>query len=273
MRARLLVGVAVAVAVAAVLTATGTSQTAPRPLRIGLVVQGTELNDPYQRGVLVGAGRAVQALDVTVKTITSPANQSSLGAFRYLAQRGFDLILTYGFNETADLDTAARQFPNRTFAIVDASVHDMAHHPRNVQGGTFRTEQPAYLAGYLAALLERKHPGRDVIGSVGGYKFPTVDAFIAGFQAGARRADPGIRMLNAYANDFYVAAKCKAVALREIAQGAGAILQVADSCGLGALEAAKEKGVWGIGVDADQSYLGPFVLTSVVKRLDVAIFD
>jgi basic membrane protein A len=50
------------------------------------------------------------------------------------------------------------------------------------------------------------------------------------------------------------------------------IFQVAGGCGLGALDAAKEKHVWGIGVDADQSFLGPFILTSAVKRVDQGVY-
>ena len=212
-------------------------------------------------------------LGVQARTIAADPAQGSLGAFRYLAQKRYVLILTFGFRLTDDLDRAARLFPDRRFAIVDASVRDLKHHPPNVHGGQFRTEQGGYLAGYLAALLERRRPGRDVIGSVGAYRIPTVDAFIAGYQAGAKKADPGITVLNGYANNFFVTSKCRAVALGQIARGAGAIFQVADFCGRGALAAAKEKGAWGIGVDVDQASLGPHILTSVVKRLDVAVFD
>jgi basic membrane protein A len=80
-------------------------------------------------------------------------------------------------------------------------------------------------------------------------------------------------VLNNYSEDFSDQAKCKQIALNQIEQGAGAIFQVAGGCGLGALDAAKEKGVWGIGVDADQSFLGPHMLTSAVKRVDTAVFD
>src|SRR5216684_2971663 len=76
-----------------------------------------------------------------------------------------------------------------------------------------------------------------------------------------------------YSEDFSDQAKCKQIALNQIEQGAGVIFQVAGGCGLGALDAAKEKGVWGIGVDADQSFLGPHILTSAVKRVDTAVFD
>ena len=108
---------------------------------------------------------------------------------------------------------------------------------------------------------------------MGGQKQPPVDRFIAGYQAGAKAADPGITTLNGYSQDFSDLAKCKQIALNQIEQGAGVIFQVAGGCGLGALDAAKEKGVWGIGVDADQSFLGPHILTSAVKRVDTAVFD
>jgi basic membrane protein A len=80
-------------------------------------------------------------------------------------------------------------------------------------------------------------------------------------------------VLNGYSNSFDVTSKCRAIALGQIASGASAIFQVADACGLGALAAARERGVWGIGVDVDESHLGPQILTSVVKRVDVAVFD
>ena len=98
-----------------------------------------------------------------------------------------------------------------------------------------------------------------MIGSVGGQKIPPVDRYIAGYQAGAKKANPGITTLNAYSQDFVDQAKCKELALDQIARGAHVIFQVAGQCGLGALSAAKEKNVRGIGVDADQAYLGEHV--------------
>jgi basic membrane protein A len=112
-----------------------------------------------------------------------------------------------------------------------------------------------------------------VIGSVGGQKIPPVDRYIAGYQAGAKKAAPGIVTLNAYSQDFVDQAKCKEAALDEIARGARMVFQVAGQCGLGVLSAAKEKNVWGIGVDADQAYLGPHILTSALKKVDAAVFQ
>ena len=130
-----------------------------------------------------------------------------------------------------------------------------------------------YLVGYLAALMEDRRSGRHIVSTVGGIKFPPVDRFIAGFQAGARKADPKITLLNAYSDDFADPARCKRVAEGQIAQGSGVVFQVAGTCGLGALDAAREHHVWGIGVDGDQSLLGPHILTSAVKRWDAAIFE
>jgi basic membrane protein A and related proteins len=144
--------------------------------------------------------------------------------------------------------------------------------PKNVLGLLFREQEVGYLAGYLAALVEKQKAGPDVIGSVGGMKEPPVDRFIAGYQAGAEKADPGIKLLNGYSHDWVDQAKCKEVALNQIAAGSSIEFQVAGGCGLGTLDAAKERHVWGIGVDADQSFLGAHVLTSAVKRVDQSVY-
>lgn len=269
---RTLLALAVLAAAAGLGGAVGSAGTG-RPLRIGLVLDNTNVNDPFQHGAFVGLQRAVRKLGVVGKVVAPSPRETFASSFSYLARQRYDLIIAIGFFEVQDLDAAARAFPQSKFAIIDASIDDLKHRPGNVRGGTFRTEQAGYLAGYLAALMEERRPGKDVIGSVGGVKIPTVDSYIAGYRAGARSADPRITLLNAYSGDFLNRSKCRAIALQQIAAGAGAVFQVADACGLGALAAAKEKHVWGIGVDVDQSFLGSYVLTSVVKRFDVEIYD
>ena len=143
------------------------------------------------------------------------------------------------------------------FAIIDVDQASLPGKPKNVVGLVFREQEVGYLAGYLAARVDAASPGPHAIGSVGGMKEPPVDRYIAGYQAGARRAAPGIKLLNGYSQDWDDEAKCKEAALDQIARGAGVVFQVAGGCGLGALDAAKEKHVWGVGVDADQSFLGP----------------
>src|SRR6201999_1091602 len=137
-------------------------------------------------------------------------------------------------------------------------------------GLVFKEQEAGYLAGYMAGLWAKDNKAT-TIGSVGGQKIPPVDHYSAGYQAGAKAANPGIKTLNAYSQDFVDQAKCKELALNQIQQGAKVVFQVAGQCGLGVIDAAKEKGVQAIGVDADQGYLGPQVMTSAEKHVDQAV--
>ena len=127
--------------------------------------------------------------------------------------------------------------------------------PANVRGLTFATNENSYLIGYMAAKMADAEGGT-AISAVGGLKIPTVDIFIAGYKAGAEAAVPGIKVLVDYSQDFVAQAKCKEKALDQISKGSKVVFQVAGGCGLGALSAAADEGVWGVGVDRDQSDLG-----------------
>src|SRR3712207_6050315 len=148
----------------------------------------------------------------------------------------------------------------------------MKSKPKNVTGLLFKENEAGYLVGYMAGLYAKDQGGDQVVSTVGGLKIPPVDAYIAGFQKGAQDANPKVKTLNAYSEDFVDQAKCKELALNQIAEGSQVVFQVAGQCGLGALDAAKEKGMQGIGVDADQAYLGDHILTSALKKIDQAVF-
>jgi basic membrane protein A len=169
------------------------------------------------------------------------------------------------------MDAIASSFPKNKFAIVDVDVTSMKHKPKNVEGLLFKEQEAGYLVGYAAGLWAKSQSGA-AVGSVGGLKIPPVDRYIAGYQYGAKKAFPGIKVLNDYSQDFVAQAKCKEKALNQIAQGSTVEFQVAGQCGLGVLDAARSKKVFGIGVDADQYYLGAHVMTSALKRVDVAVF-
>lgn len=253
---------------------TTTSGTAGSNLKIGLVTDIGGLNDRgFNHLSYVGLLRAQRELGIEQRVYQAKSTQEYVPNLSTFARQGYDLTIGVGFTEATAIDTVATNFPNSNFAIVDVDQTEEPHKPSNLLGLLFKEQETGYLVGYLAGLEEKRRPGKDVIGSVGGQKQPPVDRFIAGYQAGARAADPGIVTLNNYSEDFSDQAKCKQIALNQIEQGAGAIFQVAGGCGLGALDAAKEKGVWGIGVDADQLFLGPHMLTSAVKRVDTAVFD
>jgi basic membrane protein A len=254
-------------------SSSSTSSQGGTEIKVGLVTDIGGLNDRgFNHLSYLGLQRAQSQLGVQQRVYQAKSTQEYVPNLSTFARQGYDLTIGVGFTEADAIDTAATNFPNSKFAIVDVDQTEEKHKPANLLGLLFREQETGYLVGYLAGLEEKRRPGKDVIGSVGGQKQPPVDRFIAGYQAGAKAADPGITVLNNYSEDFADQAKCKQIALNQIEQGAGVIFQVAGGCGLGALDAAKEKSVWGIGVDADQSFLGPHILTSAVKRVDTAVF-
>ena len=275
-------GVAVAAVVAALAAgcggssggnASGTTQssTSQKPLVV-LVTDINQLNDHgFNHLAYVGLLRAHRELGVRWAVYQSPSAADYTPNLSLAARKGAALVISVGFDQAANIATVAKQFPKTHFAIIDVDQSTLAGKPKNVEGLIFREQEVGYLAGYLAGLIE-KGKGHATIGSVGGQKQPPVDRYIAGYRAGAQAADPGVKLLNGYSQDWVDQAKCKTLAQDQIAQGATVVFQVAGGCGLGVLSAAKEKGVWGIGVDADQSYLGPQVLTSAMKRVDTSVF-
>jgi basic membrane protein A and related proteins len=244
--------------------------------RVGLAVDVSGINDRgFNHLAYLGVREAQAVLHTQYRLALANSASDYVPNLTTFAQQGYNLSVAVGYTQIGALDRVATKFPNRKFAIVDVDQTTLPGKPKNVVGLLFREQEVGYLAGYLAGLEEKRMPGPDVIGSVGGQKQPPIDRFIAGYQAGARAADPGIKTLNGYANDptFADQAKCKEVALNQIARGASVVFQVAGACGLGVIDAAREKNVWAIGVDADQSYIDPkHVLTSATKHVDVAVF-
>ena len=250
-------------------------------LRVGLVTDVGQLNDRgFNQLAFQGLQRAERELEVEGRVIESTSDAEYVPNHSSLAEQGYDVVIGVGFAQGDAVAEVAQKYPDTKFVIIDVDATSLPGVPENVVGLVFKEEEVGYLAGYLAARVARPGncllpiPARctGVISSVGGMKEPPVDRFIAGYQAGAKAAVPGITLLNGYSQDWDDLGKCKEVALDQISKGSDIVFQVAGGCGLGALDAAKEKGVWGIGVDADQSFLGPQVLTSAVKRVDQAVF-
>ena len=251
---------------------TTTSSSSAKALVV-LITDVNQLNDHgFNQLAYQGLKRAQKELGIHGVVYQSPSAQAYIPNLSQAARKKADLVISVGFDQAAAIAKVAKQFPATHFAIIDVSNADLTGRPKNVQGLIFKEQEVGYLTGYLAGLVEKQNGRQSTIGSVGGQKQPPVDRYIAGYQAGALKADPKVKLLNSYSNEWVDQAKCKLLALNEIADGADIVFQVAGGCGLGVLDAAKEKGVWGIGVDADQSYLGPQVLTSALKRVDTSVY-
>jgi len=258
-------------------TSTAESTPAAKKLKVGLVTDIGGLNDrSFNQLANEGLEKAKSELGVEGRVLTSKANSDYVPNLSSLAQQKYDLVIGVGFLMAEAMDTVASKFPDTKFAIIDVDADTktttMKTKPTNVEGLIFKEQEAGYLAGYMAGLYGKDNDAT-TIGSVGGQKIPPVDHYIAGYQAGAKAADPDLKTVNGYSQDFVDQAKCKELALNQIQQGAKVVFQVAGQCGLGVIDAAKEKGVQAIGVDADQSYLGDQVLTSAMKNVDQAVFE
>ena len=242
-------------------------------LRVGLIVDKGQLDDNgFNELAFHGVQRAEKELGIKGRVSESASSADYIPNMTSLARQGYDLVIGVGFAQGDAVGKVAQKYPETKFAIIDVDQAFVPGKPANVQGLLFREQEVGYLAGYLAGLEEKRRAGKDVISAVGGMKEPPVDRFIAGYFAGAEKAAPGIQTILDYSQDWDDQAKCKELALNQIARGSQVVFQVAGGCGLGALDAAGEREVWGIGVDADQSFLGPHILTSAQKGVDSAVF-
>jgi basic membrane protein A and related proteins len=251
-----------------------TSTAAPaKKIKVGLVTDIGGLNDrSFNALANKGLEDAKSQLGIEGRVLISKSNADYTPNLTTLAQQKYDLVISVGFLMAEATEKVAGKFPDVKFAIIDGSAAGMKSKPKNVEGLLFAEQEAGYLVGYLSGLYAKDN-NATTIGSVGGQKIPPVDHYIAGYQAGAKKANPSIKTLNGYSQDFVDQAKCKEIALDQIAKGSKVEFQVAGQCGLGVLDAAKDKSIQGIGVDADQGYLGPQVFTSALKKVDVAVLN
>jgi basic membrane protein A and related proteins len=262
-------------------TTTGGSTGSNKPtIKVGLVTDTGGLNDKgFNHLAYVGLQNAMHDFSNVkgaVKQSTSDADYvPNLTSF---ASQGYNLVIAVGFLMAAAVGSVAKEFPNVHFALIDSTPSDAQGNTltlSNVEPLLFHEQEAGALVGTIAGLLEKGgttklHKG--VISAVGGVSIPPVNRYIAGYKWAAQIADPGIKVLVGYSQDFVDPTKCKAVAQNQIGQGSDIVFQVAGACGLGALTEAATAGMYGIGVDTDQSGDASNVIASAVKRVDVAVY-
>src|SRR5215213_1109677 len=244
-----------------------------KKIKIGMVTDIGGLDDrSFNQSAYEGLKRAESDLGAEIRAVTSKSNSDYVPNLSSLARQRYDLVIGVGFLMGEAVEKVANAFPQTNFAIIDFPVSLMKSKPKNVSGLLFKENEAGYLVGYMAGLYAKDEGGKQVISAVGGQQVPAVDSYIAGYQKGAADANPDVQVLYGYSQDFVDQAKCKELGLNQIAEGSKVVFAVAGGCGLGALDAAKEKGKQGIGVDADQAYLGDHIMTSALKKVDEAAF-
>ncbi len=276
---------AAALVISAIATTTAAAKpakpTASSDIKVGLVTDIAGLGDK-SFNYLAGQGlkQAEKKYGIQGDVTVSKSNNDYVPNITKYALKGYDLVIAVGFLEEQAVGQVAKKFPDVKFAIIDDSTTVKALKGlKNVEGILYKEQEAGYLAGYLAGLFEKSNAkglnSKQVISSVGGIAIPPVDRYIAGFQYGAKAANPGIKLLNGYSGDFVAQDKCQGLAQQQIAQGSDIIFQVAGQCGLGAINAARDKGYWGIGVDTNQALQigSKQLLASATKGIDVSVVD
>ena len=275
--------VAFASIVAAVIAAAGgvgsASAKSQAPIKVAVSTDIGGLNDKgFNHLSYVGLQRAMKQLGVQGRVYITNSAAERKPNLQAAAQAGYGLVIAVGvLYQFGPLDDVAPAFPNTKFAGVDVDWAGLASHAPNVRGIQFREQEAGYLAGYIAGLTIKRHPykGKQIVSGVGANKVPAITRFLAGYQAGAKKANSKVKVMIDYANDptFADQAKCRETTLNQIGAGSGIVFEAAGQCGLGGLQAAKQKHIWGIGVDADQGFLGPHILTSATKHVDKSVFE
>jgi basic membrane protein A len=184
------------------------------------------------------------------------------------AQDGANPIVMAGFSWAAPLEKIAPEFPETDFVIIDAVVDQP-----NVRSVVFKEQEGSYLVGLLAAMASET----DKVGFVGGMDIPLIHKFQCGYIGGAK-AGGATEVVSNYTGDTPAAwndpTKGGEITRSQIAQGADVVYAAAGGTGVGVLQAAADAGKLAIGVDSNQNGLQPgSVLTSMVKRVDVAVYD
>ena len=240
------------------------------PFKVGLVLDKAGKDDQsFNASAYRGGQRAEKSLGVVVKAIEVRDAAASESMMRALAGRKYDLVVAVGFSHAGAVKKVAPAFLQRRFVLIDSEVKQP-----NVTSVMFAEHEGSFLVGALAAMASRNGN----IGFIGGMDIPLIRRFAMGYEAGAKYTDPKIKFQSAYigvtGDAFNNPPKAKELALLQNAQGADVIFHAAGSSGAGLFDAAEERKFLAIGVDSNQNGVKPGrVLTSMVKSVDVAVFD
>jgi len=269
------------------LTACGSRTEAQKQcqIRVGIVFDIGGKNDrSFNAAAWDGVRRAEKDLPICLYDV-EPGNPTSIEpAMRAFAEKNFDLIIGVGFAQGPIMQKVANDYPDIKFAIVDGVIFeaDGKTPKKNVASLVFREHEGSYLVGMIAAAKSKT----GVIGFVGGMDIPLIHRFETGYEEGARAVNPNITVVDNYVGVTDAAwnnpGKGKELALSQIDKGADVIFTAAGNSGLGAFDAVEQFGKnaqgeankFVIGVDSNQNMVKPgFVLTSMVKRVDNAVYD
>ncbi|HVW91869.1 MAG TPA: BMP family ABC transporter substrate-binding protein [Devosia sp.] len=230
---------------------------------------GGKFDKSFNEAAYNGAEKWKKETGGTYHDLEIQAEAQREQAVRKFAQAGYSPIVVTGFSFADTLNKVAPDFPNIHFVQIDSVVNQP-----NVESVVYKSNDASYLAGVLAAKTSKT--GK--VGFVGGMDIPLIHAFFCGYKEGFMATDPQGQVFENYTgttadawNDPVGAGE---LAKADFDKGADIVYAAAGASGLGVLQAAKDAGKLAIGVDSNQDYIQPgSVLTSVLKRVDVTVYD
>jgi basic membrane protein A and related proteins len=238
--------------------------------KVGLVLdKGGKDDKSFNSAAYEGATKAQKELGIELKYVEATDTNSIENLHRSFAKKDFDLIIGIGFAQAEAVKKISAQFPDKKFAIVDGDVKNP-----NVKSLLFEEQEASYLVGAIAALKSKT--GK--IGFIGGMEIPLIRRFEMGYKAGIEKGNSKATLVSNFIGVTSEAwnnpAKAKELALAQFNSGVDVIFVAAGASGSGVFDAAEEKKAFAIGVDSNQNWMKPgFILTSMLKRVDIAVFD
>ena len=246
------------------------AHTATAAIKVGLVLdKGGKDDKSFNSSAYEGAMRAQKEMGIELKYVEATDNNSLEVLHRNMAQKKYDLIIGIGFAQADAVKKVAALNPQTQFAIVDGDVT-----APNVRALLFEEHEGSFLIGAAAAMKSKT----GVVGFIGGMDIPLIRRFQKAYEAGVKYVNPKAKVITNYIGVTGEAwnnpAKAKEIALAQIGQKADVVFHAAGASGSGLFDAAAEKKVYAIGVDSNQNWMKPgVVLTSMLKRVDVAVFE
>ena len=259
-------GATPALTVALAVAATATGALAEPALIFDL---GGKFDKSFNEAAFAGAQRWVEETGGTYKELEMQSEAQREQALRRLAETGANPIVTTGFAFADVLNQVAPDYPDTRFVIIDTVVEQP-----NVQSVVYSEPEGSYLAGILAGMSSKS----GTAGFIGGMDIPLIRKFECGFAQGFKSVQPEGSLVSNYTGTTPAAwndpVKGGELARAQKSQGADVIYAAAGGTGIGVLQAAADEGILAIGVDSNQNALHPGqILTSMVKRVDNAVFD
>jgi len=233
---------------------------------------GGKFDKSFNEAAFNGAERFAAETGGSYRDIELQSEAQREQALRRFAEAGFNPVVTTGFSMSSPIAAVAADYPDTKFVTIDGFV-DPGEHP-NVLSILFAEHEGSYLVGMMAAMASDS----GTVGFVGGMDIPLIRKFACGYAQGVKAVNPDATVIANMTGTTPAAwndpVKGAELAKAQISQGADVIYAAAGGTGLGVLQTAADENILSIGVDSNQNYLHPGkVLTSMLKRVDVAVFD